>query len=192
MCRALSDGGQRCASYARAAVLKAQEALTASQMNGFQHRIDAAEEAADLAYAQYASTDEGRLLYTEQLREAEEAFDFDLAAQLTVTLRKGADMRAASTEVRLYHGSPVLLTPGTPLRAGSVETSPYARDETHVYVTDSVASAAQWAADANEMQGSDEPGYVYEVEVPESEYLPHDDDQGQHVTATATVLRRVR
>lgn len=192
MCRSLSEGGQRCASYARAAVLKAQEAQVAAQRSGFRRMIEEAEVATDLASAQYASTDEGHLLYTEQLREAEEAHDFDLAARLTVTLRKGANMRAANTDVRLYHGSPVELDHGVALRAGSVETSPYARNEPHVYLTDSITSAAQWAADANEMQGSDEPGYVYEVEVHDSEHLPHEDDEGQHVTNAATVLRRVR
>lgn len=94
--------------------------------------------------------------------------------------------------MRLYHGTPALLAPGDTLTPGTAATSPYGRDEAHVYLTTSVASAHQWALDATEMRGATgDPVHVYEVTATATP-LPHDDDPDQHVAPTATIARRVR
>lgn len=94
---------------------------------------------------------------------------------------------------QFFHGSPVPMAVGTKLRPGTAETSPYGREERHVYLTTSATSAHEWGMDALEMRGEEgvQP-HVYEVHAPDARHQPHEDDPTQHVASSATVVRRVR
>ena len=100
MCRSQAEGGQRCASYAREAVAKAQGDLVTARLERSPRKISAAMMALDVAHAQYASTPEGQKVYAVQQREAEESLDFDLAASLVTTQAQGEKIRAAAKDTR--------------------------------------------------------------------------------------------
>ncbi|MFC7497062.1 MULTISPECIES: NAD(+)--rifampin ADP-ribosyltransferase [unclassified Nocardioides] len=197
MCQSVAAGGQRCAASTRPAFCASIDAVNTAISRRAQAEAQAI--GVDAVVAHFA-TPTGAREVGEMIEQAESAGDTTLAdflrlgreaARTTAATRREVD-EAVDVQIRLYHGSPAMLGPGDVLRPGTAETSPYRRDEPHVYVTDSATEAAQWAADANEMRGGDGPVYVYEVDAPGAVHQPHEDDHGQHVVPSATVVRRVR
>lgn len=98
MCRALNEGGQRCAHHTRekvtAIIARIEEAAAAGDMA----KIAETRALWEAAAAEYASTNEGRDLYRAQAAAADAAGDVDTAALLNTIVARGEAMRAANRE----------------------------------------------------------------------------------------------
>lgn len=99
MCRAVSEGGQRCAAHTRPAFQAAHARLADAALSGLpasDPRMDAIREQWDATALAYASTREGHTHFTAVL-DSLDPDDHDTAARYATLVRRGTELREANT-----------------------------------------------------------------------------------------------
>lgn len=98
MCRALNEGGQRCAHHTREKVTAIASRIEEAAAAGEMAKVAETRTLWESAAAEYASTNEGRDLYRAQAAHADAVGDVDTAALLNTIVARGEAMRAANRE----------------------------------------------------------------------------------------------
>lgn len=98
MCKAISQGGQRCASHARERLTAKASRLEAAIGGSDADAAAKARAEWETAAADYASTTQGHEWLTRTVMGAEAAGDLDTAAMLTTLIHRGEAIRAANRE----------------------------------------------------------------------------------------------
>ena len=98
MCRAMSEGGQRCASHTRERLAKRSEVLRQAVESGDPDTLATARSAWEDAAAEYASTTEGKASMDATRALARESGDLHTEALMTSLLQRGEAIKAANRE----------------------------------------------------------------------------------------------
>lgn len=126
VCRAMSEGGQRCAAHTRPALAAATAAVRAAADEADRDAFFAAQEVWERAAVEYASTPEGLAKLARSAEQANTAGQVDAAALLDSVIRRGQAMREANQEARVVMHAVRLLqddAPGT----GAAQPAPPVR-----------------------------------------------------------------
>lgn len=100
MCRAIHDGGQRCAAHTRRRLDHAAASLRDAVATGTPAQIARAHLAWDQAAVDYASTPTGHTEFLNRARAAVSTGDHDTAAMLHAVLTRGEALRAANATTK--------------------------------------------------------------------------------------------
>lgn len=98
MCKAMSEGGQRCASHTRDRLAKRSEVLRQAVESGDPDALAMARSAWEDAAAEYASTTEGKASMDATRVLARESGDLHTEALMTSLIQRGEAIKAANRE----------------------------------------------------------------------------------------------